>query len=91
MEVLNGTGATGQATTVATALHSDGFAINGTGDAANFGYTSNVIDYSPGQYAAALTLKAYLSGSTTVEESTSTPSPVVDLVLGATYDGLTNP
>jgi hypothetical protein len=90
VEVLNGTGQTGAATAASHALAGQGFLINGTGNAANYQYSETVVEYPPGGLAAAETVAAHVAGATTLEASSALPSGVVDLILGATYDGVTN-
>ena len=88
VEVLNGFGANGAATAAAAALHQQGFAINGTGNASSFEYADNVIQYAPGELAGASTLEAYVTGTTQVVESDQVPAGEVQLMLGSTYDGI---
>lgn len=88
VEVLNGFGGNGAATAAAAALHSRGFAINGTGNATSFEYADNVIQYAPGNVSDAYTLEAYVIGTTQFVESLNVPAGEVQLVLGSTYDGI---
>ncbi|HUZ21800.1 MAG TPA: LytR C-terminal domain-containing protein [Acidimicrobiales bacterium] len=90
VEVLNGTGQTGAATAASHALAAQGFLINGTGNAANFQYSETVVEYPPGALAAAQTVAAHVTGAATLEASSALPSGVVDLIIGATYNGVTN-
>jgi polyisoprenyl-teichoic acid--peptidoglycan teichoic acid transferase len=90
VEVLNGFGGNGAATAAAAALHRQGFAINGTGNASNFEYVDNVIQYAPGQLLGAYTLESYVTGSTQIVESDQVPPGEVELVLGSSYDGTTD-
>ncbi len=86
--VLNGSGMSGIATQAAASLTSRGFDVTGTGDAANFGYATSVIEYaSAADQAAVNTLKAQLASVTTVQDATLTPG-TVDLILGSDYTGL---
>jgi len=88
VEVLNGFGGNGAAAAAAAALHSQGFAINGTGNASSFEYADNVIQYAPGNLSGAYTLEAYVTGTTQIVESPDVPAGEVHLVLGSTYDGI---
>jgi hypothetical protein len=88
VEVLNGTGASGQATKAAAALHADGFGLNGTGNAASFAQSVTVVSYPPGQREAAETVAWHVIGETTLQLDNRLPSGVVDLVLGSTYEGV---
>lgn len=90
VEVLNGFGANDAATAAAAALQGEGFAVNGTGNANNFEYADNVIQYAPGQLLGAYTLEAYVTGTTQIVESDQVPTGEVELVLGGTYDGITD-
>lgn len=88
VEVLNGFGANGAATAAAAALHGEGFAINGTGNASSFEYADNVIQFAPGNLSDAYTLEPYVTGTTQIVESLDVPAGEVQLVLGSTYDGI---
>jgi hypothetical protein len=86
--VLNGSGMSGLATQAAAGLTSRGFDVTGTGDAANFGYATSVIEYaSSADQAAVNTLKAQLASVTTVQDATLTPG-TVELILGSDFTGL---
>lgn len=89
VEVLNGFGANEAAAAAAAALHRKGFAINGTGNASSFEYADNVIQYAPGSLSGAYTLEAYVTGTTQIVENLQVPTGEVQLVLGSTYDGIT--
>jgi hypothetical protein len=88
VQVLNGSGETGQATAASAALRDVGFAINGTGNAASFSHTDSVIVYPPGDEQQAETVASYLVGTTSFESNASIPAGVVDLILGASYSGV---
>jgi len=88
VEVLNGMGERHAAADAAAALARVGFRINGTGNAASFAYRENVVEYPPGIQAAAATVSRHVLGATRVVEDASLPPGVVDLILGATYDGI---
>ncbi len=88
MEVLNGSGVEHQAGSAAAALHDDGFAVNGTGNAADFQHSVSVIAYPPGAAVAAETLAHYVLGDVTLEQVATLPAGVVDLVTGASYEGI---
>lgn len=89
VEVLNGMGQSGAASTAASALRAQGFVINGTGDAASFSHVASVVAYPPGGSAAAHTLAAHVSGAVTLTEDTTVPSNEVDLVVGSSFTGVT--
>jgi hypothetical protein len=88
VEILNGVGTPHVAEQAAVALRARGFLINGTGNAAAFDNSENVIEYPPGLLAAAETLSHYVSGATRFEMTTTIPSSEVWVTLGATYDGV---
>jgi len=88
VDVLNGTGAANLAGTTATALTNAGFTVTGSGDAASFGYTSNVIEYSsPSQLPEVNTLKAAI-GSAQVKQDTTLQAGTISLIVGSTFNGL---
>jgi len=90
LEVLNGSGTAGVASTAATGLTNLGFNVIGTGDAPNgFGYSNSVIEYgSSAQLAAVNTLKKEVAG-VQVQQVTSLPTGTLSLILGSKFTGLT--
>ena len=74
----------------ARALKQVGFLINGTGNAAAFDYSINVIEYRPGSLASAKTVARYLSGASRFRRMTSLQQNEVWVTLGATYDGVSS-
>lgn len=90
VEVLNGVGTPKAASQVAHALHRIGFAINGTGNAASFDHTRNLIEYGPDSLAAAETVAAHVSGVAQYREYSALQRNEVWIILGATYDGVTS-
>src|SRR5215813_10981378 len=89
LEVLNGSGAAGVASTAATGLANLGFNVIGTGDAPNgFGYTDSVIEYgSPAQLPAVNTLKKEVAGVQVMKVSTL-QAGTLSLILGSKFTGL---
>ncbi|HUY51476.1 MAG TPA: LCP family protein [Streptosporangiaceae bacterium] len=88
VQVLNGSGAAGVATSAATALTGQGFKVTGQGNAANFNFTSNVIEYaSASQLPAVNTLKTAV-GSVAVQQDAALGSGPITLILGSSYNGL---
>jgi LCP family protein required for cell wall assembly len=89
LEVLNGSGAAGVATTAATGLASLGFNVIGTGDAPNgFSYTDSVIEYSSAnQLPEVNTLKKEVAG-VQVKLVTSLDAGTLSLILGSKFTGL---
>ena len=90
VQVLNGSGVTGIAGTTATALTAKGFTVTGTGPAANYGYTSSVIQYSSAsQLPEVNTLKAEL-GSVMAQQDTALGAGTLNLILGSSFTGLSS-
>ncbi len=89
LEVLNGSGAAGVATTAATGLANLGFNVIGTGDAPNgFGYTASVIEYgSTAQLPAVNTLKKEVAG-VQVKQVSTLQAGTLSLILGSKFTGL---
>ena len=88
LEVLNGSGQDGVASTTATGLSNLGFNVVGTGDAANFSYTSPVIEYSlASQTPEVNTLKQEVTGATVQQASGLQPGTLA-LILGSRFKGL---
>jgi hypothetical protein len=88
VQVLNGSGVNGVAGTAATALTAKGFTVTGTGPAANYSYTSSVIQYSSAaELPEVNTLKAEL-GSVVLQKDTALGTGSINLILGSSYQGL---
>ena len=88
VEVLSGNGQPSEATTVASALRTVGFGINGTGNANTFEYTASKITYAPGSATAAATLGAHISGAYSLAVDDTLPAGVVYLTVGSDYSGV---
>ncbi len=88
VEVLNGSGITGEAGQAGSDLTGKGFNVVGTGDAANFDYTDNVIEYAASSDLPAVdTLKADLSDVQVEQNSSLTPG-TIELIVGSDFSGL---
>ncbi len=88
VQVLNGSGVAGVAGTTATSLTAKGFSVTGTGPAANYNFTSSVIQYgSAAQLPEVNTLKAQL-GSVVVQQDTALGTGSLNLILGSSFKGL---
>jgi LCP family protein required for cell wall assembly len=88
VQVLNGSGVQGVAGTTASALTAKGFAVTGTGPAANYGFTSSVIQYSSAaQLPEVNTLKA-LVGPVVVQRDTALGTGSLNLIVGSSFTGL---
>jgi LCP family protein required for cell wall assembly len=91
VSVLNGSGVQGIAGATATALGSRGFHILSTASAADFSYTSSVVEYhGPADLAAAETVAAQLK-NVKLREVSSVSAGNVTLILGATFAHLAPP
>jgi LCP family protein required for cell wall assembly len=89
LEVLNGSGTVGVATTTATGLANLGFNVIGTGDAPNgFSYTDSVIEYSSAtQLPAVNTLKKEVAG-VQVKQVSNLQAGTLNLIIGSKFTGL---
>ncbi|HUL28501.1 MAG TPA: LCP family protein [Streptosporangiaceae bacterium] len=88
LEVLNGSGTMGIASTAATGLSNLGFSVIGTGDAPNFTYTDSVIEYSSAaQLPEVNTLKKEVTG-VQVKQVGSLQAGTLSLILGSKFTGL---
>jgi LCP family protein required for cell wall assembly len=91
VEVLNGDGTAGLASTVSSELSNAGFTVIGHGDVPGFGVTTSVIEYSSASQAAEVnTLKAAVSGGATVKQNTALQAGTITLVVGSTFNGLSS-
>ena len=89
--MLNGSGVNGIAGTTAAALTAKGFSVAGTGPAANYGFTSSVIQYSSAsQLPEVNTLKAVIGGSVMAQQDTATGAGSLNLILGSSFSGLSS-
>jgi LCP family protein required for cell wall assembly len=90
VEVLNGSGINGVASQAGTDLTNNGFNVVGTGDASNFSYTDNVIEYAASSDLPAVnTLKGELSNVETLQNSSLTPG-TIELIVGSDFSGLSS-
>ncbi|HVM64830.1 MAG TPA: LCP family protein [Acidimicrobiales bacterium] len=91
VSVLNGSGRSGEATAAASQLKSLGFsaAIQGSGRANNFNYTSPVIRYGPQGLAAAQELQRDTIGGAELQSDPALSGTSLVFVTGATYSGFT--
>lgn len=88
VQILNGSGVAGIAGQVPAALISRGFVVDGTGDAATFGYTDSVIEYgSAAALPAVRTLKKLLTAVTVARDST-VAADTIDLIVGSRFRAL---
>jgi LCP family protein required for cell wall assembly len=88
VQVLNGSGIDGMAAQVGSDLTNEGFNVVGTGDASNFNYTSNVIEYAASSDTPAVnTLKSVVPNVQVVLDSSLTPG-TVELIVGSDFSAL---
>jgi LCP family protein required for cell wall assembly len=89
LEVLNGSGTIGVASTAATGLSNLGFNVIGTGDAPNgYSYSNSVIEYSSAaQLPEVNTLKKEVAG-VQVKQVASVQADTLSLILGSKFTGL---
>ncbi len=91
VRVLNGSGAGGQASEVATALRGADFQVGGTGDADSFTYRQSVIRYGTGQVNKARLLQAYTGGGAQLKEDPTIRGVDLVLVTGQSFSGINVP
>jgi len=93
VQVLNGTGTTGQATAATQDLHLAGYSssLDGSGSAPQFDYGTTVIQYAPGDQASAEVLEASVVGTAKLETSPTLRPGHLVLITGATYGGINVP
>jgi LCP family protein required for cell wall assembly len=94
VEVLNGSGITGQAGQVATDLIRRGFTVAGTSDATtpggspDFSYTAPVIEYGPAADLAAARSLAALVPAVTLRHDAGAAAGTIRLILGSQFTAL---
>jgi hypothetical protein len=88
VRVLNGSGVALVADQASQELHGLGYKLAGTGNAKNFGYTTNEIEYGLKGSAAAHRLGASLVDGATLVEDTALSGSTVDLIVGSYWDGV---
>jgi LCP family protein required for cell wall assembly len=88
VQVLNGSGIQGEAGQAGSDLSNEGFNVVGTGDANNFDYTTNVIEYAASSDIPAVdTLKSVVP-NVQVEQSSSLTPGTVELIIGSDFSSL---
>lgn len=88
VEVQNGSGASGQASTVAEGLAGAGFTVTGQGDAASFDVATTTVQYVAGQEAAADLVRRSVEGPVVLEEVPAIEGADVILVTGADFGSI---
>ncbi|MHB1584769.1 MAG: LCP family protein [Acidimicrobiales bacterium] len=89
VQVLNGSGVTGQAGQAEVALRAAGFAVGTAGDAADYGFTRSVVQYAPGHVAAAHALAGYVGGAVTLTADAQLQGDDLVLTTGSDFTGVT--
>jgi len=87
VEVYNGSGTAGLASTAGTALTSAGFQVAATGNADSMDYATTEIRYAAGDEALAAALAAAIPGATQAASDDAT-SGTLQLVLGSDFNGI---
>ncbi len=88
VDVLNGSGVTGQASKAASDLRTAGFKVGTTGNAATYHYSQPVVLYAPGQQAAANLLESQVGGGAAIQVDDTLSGAQLTLVTGSTYTGI---
>lgn len=88
VQVLNGSGVSGQAGQAAASLRTAGFKVTSTGNAGSFGYASSVVQYGPGGSDAAKLLSAKIGGGATLQEVSSLSGNNLVLITGQAFSGI---
>ena len=88
VEVLNGSGIAGVASTAAEGLARRGFKVAGNTNASSFGYTKSVVQYaSSADLAKARAVEAVL-GDVTLQKNSGVSPGTVNLILGSGFTAL---
>lgn len=81
IQVLNGNGITGSASTITAALQKAGFTVSNTGNAKSFTYTKTYVYFKTGQDAAAQAVETALAGRTVIRQNSDTIAKTYDIVV----------
>jgi LCP family protein required for cell wall assembly len=88
VRVLNGTGTSGQAGSVARSLAGVGFVVTGTGDAESFAQPRTTVRYTAGNEAAADLVARWVDGGADLQQVDQVSDAQVALVVGRDWHGL---
>ena len=88
VEVLNGSGISGQAGRTATALGAAGFTVISYGTGPAFGHSASVVSYPRAELAQARTLAGSLRGAVVLRADPSLRGPDVVLTTGTALSGV---
>lgn len=86
LQVLNGSGASGQAAEATRLLAGIGFSVVGTGEMAEFDDDDTVVQYPPGQLAQAATVSRWLAAGADLEESAEVST--IAVITGSDWRGV---
>lgn len=91
VEVLNGSGISGQAAQAASELKTVGVRVAGTGNAGGFNFTASVVQYTQATNAAAAqALSQKIGGGAKVQRVAGLASDKLVLVTGQNFSGVTS-
>lgn len=88
VQVLNGDGTAGIASTVGHALGQAGIKVAGVGNASSFTHRRSVIRYGAQGHAQALALASRINGQVVLQQDGALRGSQLVLVVGSTYNGL---
>jgi LCP family protein required for cell wall assembly len=91
VEVLNGTGQTGQAGKAETALRSEGFVVTSIGTAPSLNNPTSLVRYGTGADGKAALVASAIIGGAQLQADPTINSGQVVLVTGSTYGGIQAP
>jgi LCP family protein required for cell wall assembly len=86
LEVLNGSGVTGQAAEATRLLAGVGFSVVGTSEMPSFDDDDTIVRYPPGQLAAAATVARWLRAGAELQESAE--GSTIAVITGADWRGV---
>jgi LCP family protein required for cell wall assembly len=89
VQVLNGSGTTGQAAQAAGQLRSAGFVVAGTGNDAGTRTATSEVLYAPGKQQAAQLLQGRVGGGANIQQDPALQGADVSLVTGTSFSGIT--
>jgi LCP family protein required for cell wall assembly len=88
VNVLNGSGRSGEAGQARSALQIQGFDVGTASSANNFNYTRSVVRYAPGAEAKAQLVASTVKGGALVQPDSSVQGADVVLITGRSYAGI---
>ncbi len=89
VQVLNGSGTTGQAAQATAQLRAAGFGVAGTGDAAGTHSATSQVLYAAGKQQAAQLLQGRVGGGASIQQDPALRGADVALVTGTSFSGIT--